>query len=153
VRYSIDTSAILHAWRRSYPPEVFPSLWKKFDELIERGDLLATEEVLRELEKKDDEVHEWVKRRQHMIVPIDVRIQEVVSTILASHKKLLDTRKNRSGADPFVIALAVIRDCTVVTNEAPTSSPSRPNIPDVCSALGVRSIDVLGLIREQRWVI
>ena len=153
MRYSIDTSAILHAWRRSYPPEVFPSLWKKFDELIERGDLLATEEVLRELEKKDDEVHEWVKRRQHMIVPIDVRIQEVVSTILASHKKLLDTRKNRSGADPFVIALAVIRDCTVVTNEAPTSSPSRPNIPDVCSALGVRSIDVLGLIREQRWVI
>ena len=56
MRYSIDTSAILDGWRRYYPPDTFPGLWDKLDSLIEEGHLAATEEVLIELEKKDDDV-------------------------------------------------------------------------------------------------
>ena len=56
MRYSIDTSAILEAWRRQYPPDVIPALWDGLDSLIRSGDLRATEEVLHELERKDDEV-------------------------------------------------------------------------------------------------
>ena len=153
MRYSVDTSAILHAWRRSYPPDVFPSLWGKVDGLIRQGDLIATEEVLVELQRQDDEVYAWALQHRMMFLPIDERIQQVVRQILLHHPRLLDTRKSRSGADPFVIALAQIERCTVVTNERRTSSPSRPHIPDVCAAMGIRSIDILGLIREQGWVI
>ena len=152
MKYSIDTSAILEAWRRHYPPDVVPGLWEGIDEIISVGDLRATEEVLVELERKDDELYDWAKARNDLFVPIDDDIQIAVQQILANHRKLLDTRKNRSGADPFVIALAQINDCTVVSNERPTSSPNRPNIPDVCSILNVRCITVLQLIREQGWV-
>jgi len=106
---------------------------------------------LYELERKDDEVVQWVKGRPEFFVEIDNDIQLAVQEILLKHKKLLDQRKNRSGADPFVIALAQLNECTVVSNERATNSPERPNIPDVCRAYGIRCITVLELIREQGW--
>jgi len=86
-----------------------------------------------------------------MFVPIDERQQEQVAAILASHERLVDTRKNRSGADPFVIALAALEGCAVVTGEGPTGKPEKPNISDVCDTLGVRCINLLTLFREQGW--
>jgi len=152
LKYSIDTSAILDAWRRRYPPDVFPAVWVRFDEVIDAGDLKASEEVLLELEKRDDEVHEWAKaRKAKMFVPIDEEQQQHVSSILGNHERLVDTRKNRSAADPFVIALAMAQECAVVTAEAATGKADRPNIPDVCSSMGVRSVTLLELFREQGW--
>src|SRR3972149_394297 len=52
--YSIDTSALLDAWVRWYPPDLFPKLWQNIEALVIEQRLLATEEVLIELEKKDD---------------------------------------------------------------------------------------------------
>lgn len=57
--YSIDTSALLDGWRRHYPPDVFPSIWRRLNALIAQGRLAASEEILIELGKKDDEVYEW----------------------------------------------------------------------------------------------
>lgn len=118
----------------------------------EDGDLAASVEVFIELEKRDDEVHQWAKKRKaKMFVPIDAAQQEEVSSILAAHEKLVDTRKNRSAADPFVIALAKAQGCVVVTGEKPSGSADRPNIPDVCDAMGLRWISLLDLFREQGW--
>ncbi len=152
MNHSIDTSAILHAWRRAYPPEVFPALWQRFDELIDQGQLIATEEVLVELERKDDEVYKWARVHRRMFIPTDQDIQRAVENILRDYTGLLDPRRERSGADPFVIALAQLRGCTVVSNERPTGSPVRLKIPTVCHALGIKCIDLLQFIKEQGWV-
>lgn len=151
MKYSIDTSSILEGWRRHYPPDVFPGLWDQLDALIADGHLRSTEEVLHELERKDDELFEWAKARPAFFVDIDDVIQRSVQKLLAKYKKLLDTRKNRSGADPFVIALAGVNSCSVVSNELRTGSLNRPNIPDVCADMGIRCITLLELIREQEW--
>jgi len=80
VKYSVDTSALLDGWRRYYPPDVFPPVWKKLDELIEDKILVASEEVLLELRRKDDDVYEWARVRSHMFVPTaDEEIQRAVS--------------------------------------------------------------------------
>lgn len=149
----MDTSAFLNAWRRSYPPDVFPSLWEKVGKLAQEGKLIASEEVLVELEKKDDDVYAWAKQREQMFIPIDGLIQQAVRGILLQYPRLLDTRKNRSGADPFVIALAQTEKCIVVTGESPSHSEQRPRIPDVCDALGIRYIDFVQMAREQGWRI
>jgi len=152
LKYSVDTSAFLDGWVRYYPPDTFPGLWERIEKLIDSGDLRATEEVLHELEKKHDDVYAWAKERKDALaVPIDDRIQPAVTAILEDFEKLLDTRKNRSAADPFVIALAQIEGCTVVTGEGTTGSLDRPNIPDVCTALGVPCIGLLQLIRREGW--
>ncbi|MDQ7827015.1 MAG: DUF4411 family protein [Candidatus Eremiobacteraeota bacterium] len=152
VMYTIDTSSIIHGWHEAYPKDAFPALWQKIEELIDDGKLIAIEEVILELEKKEDVLHKWAIKQEKLCVPIDIDIQKEVREILKSHKRLLDTRKNRSGADPFVIALAKVRKCTVITNEKKTSSQEKPHIPDVCEKLGIRCINLLELILEQGWI-
>jgi len=152
-KYSLDTSAFLNAWRRSYPPDVFPSLWDKLDKLAGEGIIIASEEVLVELERKDDEVYAWAQLHEQMFAPIDGVTQQIVRSILQRYPRLVDTRKNRSGADPFVIALAQIEGCTVVTNEVMSNNLLRPHIPDVCAAMSIRYIDFLQMAREQGWRI
>ena len=152
MRFSIDTSAILDGWTRHYPREAFPRLWQHLEELIESGHLRASEEVRHELAKKEDQALKWAERQDGLFVPIDDDIQDAVSAILSDHPRLIDTRRGRSGADPFVIALAKVRGCAVITGERPSGSLKRPKIPDVCSAIEVESMSLLDLIRQQGWV-
>ena len=58
------------------------------------------------MEKKDDEVYEWARLQGDLFVPLEQEIQVATSTILAQFPKLVDTRRNRGQADPFVIAYA-----------------------------------------------
>jgi len=149
--YSLDTSGILDAWTRHYPPDVFPSIWDHMDKAAQSGVILVIDEVMRELEKKDDGVHKWAKARGHMIVPIDVGIQKHVVDIMAKYSRLVDSKKNRSGCDPWVIALARDRQLTVVTGEKASNSLVKPKIPDVCKDLGIPCIEIIDFFREQTW--
>jgi hypothetical protein len=133
------------------PPSSFPGLWIRIEELIQQGDLRATEEVLHELEKRDDEVLEWAKAQDGFFVLIDQPIQTEVASVLSGFPQLIDTRQNRSAADPFVIALAKVEGCAVVTGEGPTGSDKRPHIPDVCRAMGIKTLRLLDLIVEEGW--
>ena len=52
-RYSLDTSALITAWVRNYPPDVFVPVWEHRETLIHSGVVIASLEVLNELEKQD----------------------------------------------------------------------------------------------------
>ena len=148
--YSIDSSGILDAFRY-YPPDVFPTIWKQMDHAAENGLIFAADEIYKELERKDDSAFRWLKRHKVMIVSLDEDVQRRVIQILGSHQRLVDTRKNRSGGDPFVIGLALSRGLTVVTGEKPSGVIAKPNIPDVCSVLGLSCLSVLELFRKEGW--
>jgi hypothetical protein len=149
--YSFDTSALMDGWVRSYPPDVWPSLWHRVEQLAAEGSVVVTEEVFRELGKKADDLHEWVKARPSMIVAVDADHIARVKSYLSRWPRLVDSKKNRSGADPFVIALAEQRNIAVVTGENATGSLIRPRIPDVCDQIHVRHTTFLGMVREQGW--
>ena len=119
--------------------------------MIEVGELIATEEVLHDTEKKEDELYKWLAERTGMFREVDAKVQRAVKEILAKFPRLLDTRRGRSASDPFVIGLAYVEKCVVVTQEAETHNMQKPNIPDVCNALGVKSINLLDLIRSKGW--
>jgi Domain of unknown function (DUF4411) len=55
---------------------------------------------------------------------------------MTAYPRLVDTSKGRSGADPFVIALAAAANpiMTVVTEE----HPGKTKIPDVCKKEGIK---------------
>ncbi len=150
--YSVDTSAILRFAVRSYPIANFPSLWGRIETLIADGRFRATELVLDELKKKEDDTYRWFKVRDRMFVPLDAEIQRVARNILRSHPRLVDQRKGRSGADPFVIALGEMNGWTVVTDED-VGNAAKPHIPFVCQARGVEVLSVLEFIRREDWVI
>lgn len=141
----------LDGWTRDYPADVFPSLWEKLAELVTEGVLKCSEEVYVELKKKDDGIYDWLKARKEVLVAIDEDIQGKVSDLLAAHPRLVDTHRNRSQADPFVIATAEVLDAVVVTGEKPRGKLDTPKIPDVCEARKIRCITFLEMLRELGW--
>ncbi len=149
--YSVDTSAILNPWRLHYPPDVFPSLWRRLEEAADHGVIVASEEVLQELAKKDDEVWDWARERPAMFIQVDEAVQQAVRGILNRFPRLVDSRRGRSGADPFVIGLARTRNIAVVTYETPSGNLEKPRIPDVCHALGVGCLQFVEFIRDLGW--
>jgi uncharacterized protein YacL len=149
--YCIDTSAILDGWARWYPIDNFPAYWDNIESLIKKDELICPEVVLDELKRKEDGAHKWFKARGQAVRPLTEEIQIVAKQILDKYPRLLDSLKGRSGADPFVIALAQVQNAKVITGEISRKSEKKASIPDVCDALGVRYINSVGLIREQNW--
>ena len=123
------------------------------DALIEAKRLTAPIEVLNETKKRSDELHGWLKARPSMFRDLDHVIQIEAAQVLRQFPRLVGERKLRTSADPFVIALARVEGLELVTDEKPTGSATRPNIPDVCTALGMITMSVLDLIKAEKWVI
>ena len=150
MRYSIDTSSLIDGFRDRFPYEMFPTVWNKhLPALVSAGHLRATEEVRVELEAQDDELLEWTRHLEALFVEVDEPIQREVRSILAAHPRLIHA--GRSGADPFVIALARLNNCAVVCEEG-SGSLVNPKIPDVCAALGTPCIRLIQLAREEGWL-
>jgi len=153
LRYAIDTSSLLDGYVRLYAPDVFPSVWTHIDGLIAAGHLRGPEEVLVELSKKDDMAHAWAKKRKSsLFLPLVPSLQLAVAEILKEHPNFVKAQKIQSAADPFVIALAKIEQCAVVTAERLSGSLKRPRIPDVCQNLGIKCMAIIEMLRESGFV-
>ena len=146
--YCLDTSSLVTSWHLRYPVDVFPTLWNRIDEWGKIGRILAPEEVIREIEKIEDDLNEWLRQRPYISQPPDEQVQREVRDILGPGRfsRLVDTKKGRSIADPWVIAQARVSKAVVVTEEKLSEGRS-PKIPDVCRAVGIEYINVLELIR------
>ncbi len=123
------------------------------DVVANDGRLMASDEVLRELERKDDGAHAWVKAHPQMLVALDSEVERHVRDIMQRYPRLVDTKKGRSVCDPFVIALARLRNLTVITAENATGKVEVPRIPDVCGDLGIPCIRMLEFFRQQGWTL
>jgi len=136
--------------RRIYPGDVFPSVWDKLDALAADGTIASIDLVMDELEKQDDEVTDWANAHPDMFLPLDEPLQRKARQILQQFPdNFVDLKKRRSGADPFVVAAAIVRGCSVVTEEKKSGGPARVKIPDVCQSFGIECIPLLELLRRE----
>lgn len=147
--YVMDTSDWINLWNR-YPPDVpaFRPVWSKLQTMIDDGELISPDEVLRELEEGDNGLVDWLKQRPHCFRPLDDALQIATAAIVAQFPKLSDYEAPRGGADAFVVALAQITSGVVVANENPRKPGGKIKIPDACQSLGIRCIKLLDLLRE-----
>lgn len=120
--------------------------------LIEEERLVSPVDVLHETKKRSDELHAWLKARKAMFRELTDDVQIEASQVLAQFPRLAGEKKMRTSADPFVIALARVEGFQLITEEKPTGSLARPNIPDVCLELGMTTINLLQLIQKERWI-
>jgi Domain of unknown function (DUF4411) len=151
--YCIDTSSLIAAWQERYPIENFPSFWAKVEALIDADRLVAPIEVLHETAKRSDELHAWLKMRNTAFRELSGKVQTAAAEVLVKFPRLVGERKLRTSADPFVIALARVEGLQIVTEERPTGSAARPNIPDVCPSFGMTPLSILEMIQAEKWVI
>jgi len=130
--YCLDTGVLIEPWNKHYSPELCPEYWEILDDLAKKGVVFCTFEVRRELEKEDDGLYAWAKEKPHLFREVTDDVNANMKKIMASHPELVDDKKGRSLADPWVIAHAMADKAIVVTTEMPASKKIK--IPDVCIA-------------------
>jgi hypothetical protein len=152
-KFSFDSSSLIHAWNRAYRPANFPSFWSNFEDAIRGGLVVASVEVLTELSKKDDAVSDWCKRlASDLCVEFDEDQQEHMRHIMGTYPRLVDTVRGKSGGDPFVIALARLRQGEIiVVSEEDFGRKESPRIPDVCRAEGIECYKLADFIEALGW--
>ncbi len=151
MKFCLDTNVFVQAWNRYYAIDFAEPYWTKLDELAQAGIVFATEEVKHEIRKIDDSLKSWLEPREHFFKPIDDTVIECLQTIYRDerNRRLVDSSKFRSVADPWVIAHAMAEKAVVVTKENYEVNPTkRVKIPNVCQALGIECIDDFELIRR-----
>jgi hypothetical protein len=119
--------------------------------MIMAGVVRATDEVRRELGRRDDDTNAWAMSQNGLFVDLDEDIQVATTSVLAAHPKLTGSGGGRHQADPFVIGLAHARGGVVVTEETLSGNLNKPRIPDVCRAMRIRCISLVQFAQDQGW--
>jgi len=149
--YSFDSGVFINGRRDIFIPTAFPGVWKRIEEMIAMGQVRAVDEVKREVSRHDDETAKWAKAQKGLFVPLTRDVQEATSKILEQHPRLISLGSNKNSADPFVVALAMAQEGSVVTQETLSGKLHKPRIPDVCIAMGVPWMTLPQFVAQQGW--
>lgn len=147
--FVIDSCALMNACQHySMTSRTFSPIWETFEEMISKGQLVSSSEVLEEI--KDDELSKWAKKHRKFFLPLTKEIQDETKEILKLYPELIQMRSLRnSNADPFLVATAYVIKGTVVSDEKLGDEKSRQfKIPNVCNAKGIPCIKLNDFIRE-----
>ena len=147
--FCLDTSAFVNPWRRMWPPDLAPRFWEDLASLASGGGVVVSEEVREELDRKDDELAKWARVHIREWHPLTDEVQAEVIEIMRRWGRLVDSKRYRSGADPFVVATARVTGATVVTDEGPGDERTM-KIPYVCGQLGVPCLGLLEFVRAAK---
>jgi hypothetical protein len=149
-KYVFDSGPFIDL--KSYPVDIFSTLWNNFSQMIDSAEIISSSEVLRELEDYDDEIAVWAKTNKKVFIKPNLEEQELVRQILAKHPDLVKEEAILLGkpyADPFVIAQAKIHNCVLVHSEK--FKPNAHKIPNVCQTFGVQEIPLFEFFRREKW--
>ena len=152
-KYCLDANVLIQAWQKYYAPKFCPNYWTLLSELGQRNIIFLPQLVFEEIMRTDDDLSKWLKLSN---IPVH-KIDEAVAVCLRkvydadpSHQFLVDNTKQRSLADPWVIAHAINQNACVVTKEekVTATNSTKIKIPNVCDNMKVRWINDFQLIEE-----
>jgi hypothetical protein len=87
-----------------------------------------------------------------MVVEHELDVQEPLTVVLHKHARLAGQLRERSFADPWVVALAKAPGYSVLSEELRKGKPDQPRIPFVCDDFGIPIVRIVDLIRREGWV-
>ncbi len=147
--YCLDSNALIEPWNKYYSPKI-SNYFDILESLIIENRIFCTEEVAQEIKKGDDLLYKWLKKNEsNFVKSIDSDVQKKVRIILSQFPNLIDSKKQRSMADPWVIAHAWSLNAVVVTKEYPTDNVKKNcKIPDVCKYYNICYMDDWQFISE-----
>jgi predicted nucleic acid-binding protein len=152
-KYVFDTGVFINLFRYYYRKR-FPTLWEKFDLLVNESRIFSVREVFKEFEKKDDDILEWAKKNSVLFkIPNTEELQFIREIFQNQHFQILVSEKVRgiasSSADGFLIASAKIHDAVLVTTEK--YKPNSAKIPNVCEHFKIPCIDLEEFMEQESW--
>jgi hypothetical protein len=153
--YCLDSNVLIQAWLEYYSPKISPTYWDVMNRLGKAKRIFIAESVYEEIARTEDDLSRWLKESDIEVHKADGKIGELLRKIYAadpSHQHLVDNRKGRSLADPWVIAHALAVNACVVTKENIILQGGRGKvkIPNVCRNMNIRCINDFEFVKELR---
>lgn len=141
--YCLDSNVLIQAWQKYYSPAICPSYWDVLNELGIKKQIFIPTVVFDEITRTDDDLSKWIKTCKIPVLEINTSVVQCLKEIYATnpnHQFLVDNTKQRSLADPWVIAFAMSEDACVVTKEGKVTAANsdKIKIPNVCENMRVR---------------
>lgn len=151
--YCLDSNVLIQAWQKYYSPKYCPSYWDVLNDLGREDKIFIPSMVYDEIVKTDDDLSDWLKASNIKVKPITSDVTKILTSIYAAdpnHKHLVDNKKGRSLADPWVIAHAIKEDAIVVTKEEMVTAinSTKIKIPNVCDNMGVQWINDYAMVEK-----
>lgn len=155
--YVFDTNVFINAWHRYYPVDVFPGVWEHIERLLCQRQIAIHQMIYEEIACQKDTLSEWVDffvGGDAIYRPDEEMLRVFIEIVERYEDRFIQVRriKSRSGADPWVIATALLHHGVVVTDERLAPHPLKKiNIPDVCNELGVGCITPAEFLRRTKY--
>ncbi len=153
--YVFDTSSLIVLFRHFYP-ERFPSLWEKFEAMIDNKEFISSREVINEINDYAyvDRLTEWANKNKDLFpTPTPDELSFVTDIFAVIHfQNMIRKKEQLQGkpvADPFVIAKAKIVQGTVVTQELWKDNSAK--LPNVCDHFNIPCIDLENFMEKEDW--
>lgn len=152
--YVFDTSSVQQLFL-CYHVERFPSLWRRFDELIQIRTITSVEQVLQEIgnrDKKHGEL-EWAQNHPDLFPRITANESQFFHQLYQEprfrHVVPIDIRDRNTPADPYLIARANALDGMVISQERVRGN--RVTIPSMCDQFDVKHGTLDDLMAAEGW--
>lgn len=153
--FLLDANTLIDAHRDYYPMDRVPGFWNWLLRNAADGRVKIPVEPYEEVVAgRQDDLVRWLRLNRTTLRLEETAHPDFVAAVVdrGYARDLGDDEIEKLGHDPFLIAYAFRdpRNRCVVTNEASKPGRKRANrhLPDVCEAVGVRSIHLFRLIRE-----
>ncbi len=152
--YVFDTSSFQQLFH-CYHADRFPSLWRKFDELVERRAITSVENVMREISNRDKKHGEleWAQKHPDLFPRATADESQFFHQIYQipqfRHVVPADIRDIDTPADPYLIARAKTIEGMIITQERQRGN--RVGIPSICRHFGVNCGTLDDLMDAEGW--
>ena len=151
----IDTNVLIEARNGPYGFDIAPGFWTALDELSDQGQIRMSSLVYDELVAGvQDDLALWIRerRRSGLVVEPNATVQaelREIANYVSGNFLISRAASFLRGADPWVIAHAMVTNGVVVTQEARVPDNStKVKIPNICTVFGVESISTYQMLRE-----
>jgi hypothetical protein len=155
-KYCLDTNVLIQAKNGPYGFDIAESFWELIDQKFDDTTIITPTLVYKELTDGNDELAEWIRARKgkECFIEPDKEAQDILSAIadyVNQNYPQHEAAEFLSKADPWVIAVAKVTNCVVVTQETLVGNESKKlKIPNICRKFGVKYIGTYQLLRELR---
>ena len=158
--YWLDTTVFVSPSREGYYSfDLAPTFWQLLEQKAADGILASTRKVCDELIHRRDNLSAWVEAREHSPLFVDPNQQVQDAFQRVADYVMKNYRYHRGaeflgGADPWLIAHAIVDNAKVVTHETPNSLIAQEvKIPNVCKAFSIQAITLFEMFRELNVVL
>lgn len=164
--YCLDANVLITAWNKSYPQNVFPTLYTEMerqlhDKIILIKPIFDEIDPIRSQDKKksteslqqDYPLRFWLEHNLKPKVPsVDGNVEKEALSLINEYQLRDNASKGADSTDAKLIAYASVHKHTVVTLESdqtqPPKEPHNYKIPLICKENNVACIDFVKLLEN-----